>query len=356
MADYDIKVVLTKNKKIKPDETKLSFGKYFTDHMFVMDYANGQGWVEPKIVPNEPIAVDPAAMVFHYGQAVFEGMKAYRGDDGKIRLFRPTANFARLNRSDERMCIPHIDEDLALYALKELIKVDEDWVPSAPNTSLYIRPFVIATEAALGVHPAMNYKFMIILSPVGPYYPTGLAPVDILVEDEYVRAVRGGIGFAKASANYAVSLKGQQKAIEKGYAQVLWLDGIERKYLEEVGTMNVFLVINDELITPELNGSILPGITRDSVITLGKSWGMNVVERKISLEEVRNASKDGSLKEAFGAGTAAVISPIKNFIEGEEVIPVGNGTTGPIAQKFYDNLTGMQYGRIKDTMNWVVEI
>lgn len=356
MADYSIKTVLTKNKKIKPDQNKLSFGKYFTDHMFVMDYEEGIGWHEPKIVPNEPFSIDPAAMVFHYGQAVFEGMKAYKTADGSINLFRPEANFKRLNQSDERMCIPHIDEEFALHALKELIKVDAEWVPDAENTSLYIRPFVIATEAAVGVHPSKYYKFIILLSPVGPYYPTGLAPVDILVEDEYVRAVRGGIGFAKASANYAISLKGQQRAIEKGYAQVMWLDGIERKYIEEVGTMNVFFLINDELITPELNGSILPGITRDSVLTLAKSWGVKAVERKISLEELLAAAKDGSLKEAFGAGTAAVISPIKNFVVGEEKTQVADGTTGEFSQKLYDNLTGIQYGKVADPFNWVQKV
>ena len=353
MAHPEIKITMTQNKKIKPDENKLSFGKYFTDHMFVMDYDEGTGWHSPEIMPNEPFAIDPAAMVFHYGQAVFEGMKAYRTIDGNIALFRPEANFKRLNDSNDRMCIPAIDEEFAIHALKELIKIDEEWIPTAPNTSLYIRPFIIATEAAVGVHPSRSYKFFIILSPVGPYYASGLAPTNILIENDYVRAVRGGIGYAKAAANYAISLKGQQKAIKKGYAQVLWLDGIERKYVEEVGTSNVFFVIGDDLVTPELNGSILPGITRNSVMTIAKSWGLNVVERKISVDEVFAAAKDGTLKEAFGSGTAAVVSPVANFIMGDESVQVGDGNIGQLAQKLYDTVTGIQFGKIEDSFGWI---
>jgi len=356
MANYEIKIVKTQNKKVKPDENKLSFGKYFTDHMFVMTYDEGTGWHDPEILPNEPFAIDPAAMVFHYGQAVFEGMKAYRTVDDKIALFRPEANFKRLNDSNDRMCIPLIDEEFAIYALKELIKIDEDWIPTAPGTSLYIRPFIIATEAAVKVHLSSSYKFFIILSPVGPYYPGGLAPVDILIEDDYVRAVRGGIGFAKAAANYAISLKGQQKAIKKGYAQVMWLDGIERKYVEEVGTSNVFFVMGDELVTPELNGSILPGITRNSVMAIARSWGLTVTERKVSVDELFAAAKDGTLKEAFGAGTAAVISPVANFIMGDESVQVADGKIGALSQKIYDTLTGIQFGRIEDTFNWIQEV
>ena len=356
MAHSEIKITMTQNKKVKPDENKLSFGKYFSDHMFVMDYVEGKGWHNPEIVPNEPFLIDPAAMVFHYGQAVFEGMKAYRTVDGKVALFRPEANFKRLNDSNDRMCIPAIDEEYAIHALKELIKIDEEWIPTAPNTSLYIRPFIIATEAAVGVHPSMSYKFFIILSPVGPYYASGLAPTNILIENDYVRAVRGGIGYAKAAANYAISLKGQQKAIEKGYAQVMWLDGIERKYVEEVGTSNVFFVFGDELVTPELNGSILPGITRNSVMTIAKSWGLNVVERKVSVDELLAAAKDGTLKEAFGAGTAAVISPVGNFIMGDEKVQVGDGKIGALSQKLYDTVTGIQFGKVEDTFGWMQEV
>jgi len=356
MAPLEIKTILAGTKKSKPDENNLGFGKYFTDHMFVMEYSDELGWHDPKITPYAPLAIEPAAMVFHYGQSVFEGLKAYKSPEGKVLLFRPCDNFKRLNISDDRMCIPHIDEEFALKALIELIKVDADWIPTAIGTSLYIRPFVIATEPSVKVMAANNYKFLIILSPVGPYYPSGLAPIDILVEDEYVRAVRGGIGAAKASANYAASLKAQQKAVQKGYAQVMWLDGIERKYIDEVGAMNVFFVINDELITPELNGSILAGITRDSVIKMASSWGVKVTERKLAIAEVFAAAKNGSLKEAFGCGTAAVISPIKTFIMGDEKVQVADGNTGQLSNKLYDNLTGIQFGRVEDTFGWTMEV
>jgi len=355
-GQYTLTKRLTQNKKNKPDESKLIFGKAFTDHMFVMDYIAGQGWVDPRIVPYEPFLIDPAAMVFHYGQAVFEGLKAYRTADGRTLLFRPQLNFARLNRSDERICIPEIDEDFALFALRELLRTDADWIPTAENTSLYIRPFVIATEAALGVHPSSTYKFMILLSPVGAYYKTGLAPVKIIIEDEYVRAVRGGIGFTKSSANYAISLKGQEKAIERGCAQVLWLDGVERKYVEEVGTMNVFFVIDGKAVTPELTGSILPGVTRDSVIQLLHSWGIPVEERRISIDEVFAAHAAGTLDEAFGSGTAAVISPIGEFCMGDRQITLTSGETGPLSQRLYDTLTGIQYGKVPDTFGWIVEV
>ncbi|MCL2564460.1 MAG: branched-chain amino acid aminotransferase [Defluviitaleaceae bacterium] len=356
MANLEINTILATTKKTKPDEANLGFGKYFTDHMFTMDYSDELGWHDPKITPYEPLQIEPAAMVFHYGQSVFEGLKAYKSSEGKVLLFRPWDNFKRLNISDERMCIPYLDEEFALKALVELIKVDVDWIPASSGTSLYIRPFMIATEPSVKVMAAKNYKFLIILSPVGPYYPSGLAPIDILVEDEYVRAVRGGIGAAKASANYAASLKSQQKAIQKGYAQVMWLDGLERKYIDEVGAMNVFFVINDELITPELNGSILAGITRDSVIKMAKSWGVKVTERKLSIAEVFAAAKDGSLKEAFGCGTAAVISPIKCLIMGDDKVQIADGNTGQLSNKLYDNLTGIQFGRVEDTFGWTKEV
>jgi len=358
MASLEIQkfLVSESDKKAKPVGRDIGFGKVFTDHMFVMDYDEGKGWHSAQIVPYGPLSLDPAAMILHYGQAVFEGMKAYRSPEGKILLFRPQENFKRLNISDDRMCIPHIDEDFALKALIELIKIEADWVPSEPDTSLYIRPFVFASQPAVGVHPAKSYKFLIILTPVGPYYSTGLAPVNILVEDEYVRAVRGGIGAAKAAANYAASLKAQQKAMQKGYAQVLWLDGLERKYIDEVGAMNVFFLINDELVTPELNGSILPGITRASIIQLAKSWGMKVSERRLPIDEIFKAAEDGSLKEAFGCGTAAVIAPIKEFLMGEKSVQVADGNTGPFAQKLYDNLTSIQFGKLPDTFGWSYEV
>ena len=356
MSRHNIRVERRKEQKERPDDGKLGFGKHFTDHMFRMDYADGKGWHDPRIVPYQPISLEPSAMVFHYGQAVFEGMKAYRSKGGAIHLFRPERNFARFNVSSERMCIPRLDEAFALEALTKLIGIDKDWTPSAENTALYIRPFVIATEAAIGVHPSLQYIFMIILSPVGPYYAEGLAPVTIFVEDEYVRAVRGGSGFAKASANYAISMKSQEKAIKKGVAQVLWLDGVERKYVEEVGTMNVFFKINGSVVTPRLSDSILPGVTRASVIELLKSWDVEVAERRISLEEVKKAAEDGTLEEAFGTGTASVIAPIRKFISGSDEMVVGDGKNYPMAGKLYDTITGIQYGRIEDNFGWVRKI
>jgi len=348
-----IRIERTQTPKPKPPVDKLGFGQYFTDHMFTMDYTTDKGWHDPAIVPYAPLVLDPASLIFHYGQAVFEGMKAYRATDGRILLFRPERNFARLNSSDERLCIPHIDEELAIHALNELVKADADWIPTAAGTSLYIRPFVIATEVVLGVRPSGMYKFIIIMSPVGSYYSQGINPVKICIEDEYVRAVRGGIGFTKGAANYAISMKGQAKAEKSGYAQVLWLDGIERKYIEEVGASNVFFKIDGELITPELSGSILPGITRDSVIQLAKSWGIPVVERKISVQELYEAHEKGILEEAFGSGTAAVISPIGELNWQGNKITVGDGGIGELAQRLYDEMTGIQYGRLEDKFGWV---
>ncbi|MDR2939618.1 MAG: branched-chain amino acid aminotransferase [Clostridiales bacterium] len=351
----DIKIEHNKNLKVKPDQSNLGFGKYFTDHMFIMDYKNG-AWCDARIIPYAPLELDPAVMVLHYGQAVFEGLKCYRAKGGGLNLFRPEKNFERLNKSDERLCIPQLDVDFAIKSLKELIKIDESWVPSEPGTSLYIRPFVIATEIGVGVHPSSEYMFIIILSPVGAYYKEGLNPVKICIENEYVRAVRGGIGFTKATANYASSLKGQEKAKGLGYSQVLWLDGVERKYIEEVGTMNVFFKIGGEVITPELNGSILPGITRDSVIEMLRVHGIKVVERKIAVSEIFEAAREGKLEEAFGTGTAAVISPIGEFSMGGEKVSINNGKIGSLSQKLYDNLTGVQYGAIEDHFNWITTI
>lgn len=350
----NIKIELTTNPKPKPtDESKLGFGKSFTDHMFIMDYSEGK-WHDARIVPYGPISLDPSASVFHYGQEVFEGMKAYKTANGDVQLFRPEENFKRLNSSNERLCIPKIDVDFAIEALKELVKVDKDWIPTSEGTSLYIRPFIIGCDPMLGVHPASNYKFIIILSPVGAYYASGLNPVKIYVEPSYVRAVRGGMGCAKTGGNYAASLKAQQDA--QGYSQVLWLDGIERKYIEEVGAMNVFFVIGDEIVTPELQGSILPGITRKSTIELLKSWGLNVVERRLSIFEVEEAAKDGSLKEMFGTGTAAVISPVGELKYKDDVIIINNNEIGPISQKVYNNITGIQAGKIEDTFGWTVKV
>lgn len=353
------KITITKTTapKAKPaDESKLGFGQYYTDHMFLMDYTEGKGWHSPRIVPYGPIGLDPAAMCLHYGQEVFEGMKAYRCADGEIRLFRPDKNMARLNVSNERLCIPLIDEEFAVEAVKELVKVDADWVPHSEGTSLYIRPFIFATDPHLGVHPAKELLFCIILSPVGAYYAEGINPVKIYVEEKYCRAVKGGMGYTKTGGNYAASLKAQDEADKKGYTQVLWLDGVERKYVEEVGTMNVFFVIGDEIVTPSLQGSILSGITRMSCIELLKHWGMNVTERRLSVDELVEASKNGQLKEAFGSGTAAVISPIGELRYGDIVMPVNDGKIGEISQKLYDNLTGIQWGKLPDEFGWTVNI
>ena len=353
----EIKVELTKQPKAKPtDETKLGFGSIFTDHMFIMNYDEGQGWHDARIVPYGPIELDPSAMCLHYGQTVFEGMKAYRAKDGRVLLFRPEKNMARLNVSNERLCIPKIDEAFALKSIEKLVSVEKDWIPTAEGTSLYIRPFIFATDAHVGVHPGKHLMFMVICSPVGAYYPEGLNPVKIYVESKYVRAVRGGMGYAKTGGNYAASLKAQDEAEEQKYTQVLWLDGVERKYVEEVGTMNVFFVIGDEVVTPALQGSILPGVTRMSASEILKSWGLNVSERPIEIQEIYDAYQNGQLKEAFGTGTAAVISPIGQLKWDDHVMEINNGKIGEISQRLYDTLTGIQWGNIEDTMHWTVEV
>ena len=353
----EIKITRTTNPKNKPqDQSNLGFGRFYTDHMFLMNYDDGEGWHDARIVPYGPISLDPAAMCLHYGQEVFEGLKAYKTKDGNIQLFRPDRNMARLNVSNERLCIPKIDEAFCVEAIRKLVEVDADWIPEEEGTSLYIRPFIFAVDPHVGVHPAKHLIFAIILSPVGAYYPEGLNPVKIYIEQKYVRAVKGGIGFAKTAGNYAASLKAQEEAEGIGYTQVLWLDGVERKYIEEVGTMNVFFVIGDEVVTPEINGSILAGITRMSSIELLKSWGYKVTERKISIDEIYEAHANGSLKEAFGTGTAAVISPIGHFMwEGKE-ITVADGGIGEISQKLYDSITGIQSGKIEDKMGWTVRV
>ena len=352
----EIKISKTTLKRAKPNQDVLGFGNYFSDHMFVMDYTLESGWHNPQIVPYQNIPVDPASMVLHYGQAVFEGMKAYASADGRTLLFRPRKNMERLNVSNDRLCIPPIDADFCVDALKCLVNCERDWVPTAPNTSLYLRPFIFATDPFLGVRPSNTYKFMIICSPCGAYYAEGINPVSIYVEPKYVRAVKGGVGFAKTEANYAASLKAQQEAKDKGFSQVLWLDGKERKYIEEVGTMNVFFVIDGEVITPMLEGSILPGITRSSTIDLLRDKGYAVTERKLSIEEVYAAHAAGRLNEAFGTGTAAVISPIGALSYNDEVIKINNGETGKISAEVYDTLTGIQCGHLEDKFGWVVEV
>ncbi len=356
MTVKSIEITESTTKKDKPLDEELQFGTVFTDHMFIADYSTETGWTDHRIMPYEPFKVDPAAIIFHYGQTVFEGLKAYLSKDGKIRLFRPEQNMKRLNQSSERLCMPQIDEEMALEGLKQLLTIDKEWIPKAAGTSLYIRPFVIATEPYLGVAPSTKYRFMIILSPVGSYYKEGIQPVKILVENEYVRAVAGGTGTAKTAGNYAASLKAQEIATEKGYSQVLWLDGVEKKYIEEVGSMNVFFKINGEVVTPALNGSILEGITRKSIIEMLKHWDVPVVERQISMEEIKEAHASGALEEAFGTGTAAVISPIGEFNWQDTKFVVNEGKTGELSEKLYATLTGIQTGEVEDPFNWVIEL
>ncbi len=351
-----LKTTRTESPKQLPDDSKLGFGQLFSDHMFNMDYSPEQGWHNARIEPYAPIVMDPATMVLHYGQAIFEGLKAYRTSNRKIQLFRPERNMSRLNHSARLVCIPEVDEAFLLYALKKLIAIDKAWVPRAPETSLYIRPTVVATDPYLGVRPSYTYRLFIILSPVGAYYPEGFNPVKIWVTDKYVRTAPGGVGEAKTPANYAASLYGAEVAKGLGYTQVLWLDAIEHRYIEEVGTMNILFVINGTLVTPPLSGSILPGITRDSVLTLAREWDISVQERPITIDEVMTAHKDGFLQEIFGSGTAAVISPVSHLAWRDNVVMVGDGKVGPVAQKFYDAITDIQYGRAEDPFGWIVPV
>ena len=343
-------------RKKPGDNDNLSFGDIFTDHMFVMDFKLGTGWHNARIMPYGSFHIDPAAMGIHYAQEIFEGLKAYRGKNDDIYLFRPEENIKRFNSSASRVCMPNIDEDVFMEGMKKVVLMDRDWIPKNRGTSLYIRPAMFATEPHLGVRPAKEYIFFIILSPVGAYYKEGLNPVKIYVEDKYVRAAVGGLGEAKTGGNYAASLLASEQAKEKGFTQVLWLDAAERKYVDEVGTMNMFFKINDEVVTAPLTGSVLRGITRDSVLRLSRDWGLEVSERKISIQEIIDAAKSGSLREAFGTGTAAVISPVGQItFKGEDYIVAG-GKMGEISQRLYDELIGIQYGLKKDPHGWRVKI
>lgn len=353
---YNFPITKNTQPKAKPDPDTLGFGNVFSDHMFILDYTEGIGWHDGRIVPYAPISMDPAASVFHYGQEMFEGLKAYKTASGKIQLFRPDKNAERTNLTNDRICIPQIDPELYVEAVKAVVKVDADWVPTKEGTSLYIRPFIIANEAFLGVRASKTFMFIIILSPSGPYYKGGLAPTKIFVEDEYVRATKGGTGFAKIGANYVAGLKSQEKAESKGYSQVLWLDGVERKYVEEIGTSNAFFVIDDEIITAPLEGTVLPGITRDSVIHLLKDWGLEVSERRITISDIYDAFKEGRLKEVFATGTAAVISPVGELCWADQIININQGEIGKLSQKLYDTLSGIQLGNVKDEFGWTVEI
>lgn len=351
---YRFPIFRTDAPKNKPNASELEFGTEFTDHMFEMRYVEGKGWYDGKIIPYGAITIDPAAAVFHYAQEMFEGLKAYKAEDGRVLLFRPDMNAKRTNRTNERMCIPLIDEEIYVDAIKQVVDIDKDWIPNKPGTALYVRPFIIADEPFLGVRASKSYRFYIILSPVGPYYKEGLAPTKIFVEDEYVRATIGGTGFAKIGGNYAAGLKSQEKAHSKGYSQVLWLDGVERKYVEEIGTSNAFFIIDDEIITAPLEGTILPGITRDSVIHLLKDWGYKVSERRITITDIYKAYDEGRVKEIFATGTAAVISPVGELCWNDRKIIINDGEIGDISQKLYDTLSGIQLGKVEDKFGWSV--
>ena len=352
----NITITKTTHPGTPPPSDQLVFGTVFTDPLLLMHYTAVKGWHDARVVPYGPITMSPAASVLHYGTEVFEGMKAYRRPDGGVQLFRPMDNVRRLNDSCERLCIPALPEDVALDAIKALVKVEEDWVPSEPGTSLYIRPFIIATDASLGVHASHSYLFCVICCPVGAYYKEGINPVRIYVENEDVRAVRGGTGYTKCGGNYAASIRAGERAEGQGYAQVLWLDGVHRKYIEEVGSMNVMFQVGDTVLTPELTGSVLPGITRKSCLELLKSWGLKVEERLITAQELFDAGADGTLKEAWGTGTAAVISPIGEMGWEDQHVVVNGGKIGPLAQRLYDTLTGIQWGTRPDPFGWVVKL
>lgn len=352
----DIKFVESDTLKEKPTGT-LGFGKIYTDYMFVADYdADQGGWHDLRIEPFGPIALSPASMVLHYAQETFEGLKAYRTSDGKIQLFRPEMNARRFINSNERLSMPAVPEEMFIGAIKALVDVERDWVPANEGESLYIRPYMFATEACVGVHPATSYKFIIIASPSGAYYPEGVNPVKIWVEDEYVRAAPGGTGFTKCGGNYAGSLKAQEKAEEQGYTQVLWLDGVHKKYVEEVGSMNAMFVFGDTVVTAPIDGTVLPGVTRDSIIHLLKDWGYKVEERHMPIDELMEGARTGKLTEAFGTGTAAVISPIGELCYKGEKAVINDFKTGELTQKLYDTLTGIQWGTLEDPYGWIVDI
>ena len=351
-----IRISRAATKKPKPKDSELTFGTIFTDHIFVMDFQEEKGWYDPRVEPYGPFPLDPAAAVLHYAQAVFDGLKAFRGRDGQVRLFRPQKHVERLIQSSQRLCIPPLDPDLALKSLVTLVGIEKDWVPSTVGTSLYVRPTIIASESFLGVRPAKSYIYYVILSPVGAYYPEGINPVKILVVDKYVRAVEGGVGGAKTGVNYAASLYAAEEAKHAGFTQVLWLDGRERKYIDEVGTMNIMIKIGDEIVTPPLSGTILAGVTRGSALTLMRDWGLRVSERPVTIDEVAAAARKGTLEEVWGTGTAAVISPVGELAYKGERLVINGGRIGTLTQKLYDAIVGIQYGTAPDTRGWTVPV
>ncbi len=352
----EIKITKAAVLKEKPDSSTLGFGKIFTDHMFMMDWNKEKGWYNARIVPFENLSLHPASTALHYGSEIFEGLKAYRRKDGKVQMFRPIENIRRMNRSAERLCLPQIPEDLAMQVLETFVSLEQDWTPSAEGTSLYLRPFMFGNDESLGVHAVHNATYVIIASPVGSYYAEGINPVKIMIEDEDVRAVRGGTGYAKCGGNYAASNRAGERAAQQGYSQVLWLDGVERKYIEEVGAMNVMFKIDGKIVTPMLSGSILPGITRMSCIAVLKDKGFEVEERLLSIDELAEAMENGKLEEAWGCGTAAVVSPIGELCYKGVKYPVNNGEIGEVTQMLYDTLTGIQWGKIEDKFGWIKPI
>ncbi len=351
-----IRVTKATTLKPKPKDAELGFGQIFTDHMFLADFQEEKGRYDPRVEPYGPLALDPAAAVLHYAQSIFDGLKAFRGVDGKVRLFRPQKHVERMTNSARRLCIPLLDQGLALQSIVTLVGLEREWVPKTIGTSLYIRPTIIASEPFLGVRPAKSYVYFIILSPVGAYYPEGMAPVKILAVDNYVRAVEGGMGGAKTAGNYAASLYAGEEAKHAGFTQVLWLDGVHRKYIDEVGTMNIMVKIDDEIITPPLAGTILPGVTRDSALALMRRWGLPVSERQLSIDEVVQAHKRGALEEVWGTGTAAVISPVGELAYKGERMIINGGRIGALTQRLYDAIVAIQYGRAPDPDGWTVEV
>ncbi len=352
----NIQYELTTHPKEKPDESALGFGKYYTDHMFIMEHTEEKGWHNARIVPYQPIALDPAAMVLHYAMESFEGMKAYRLPDGSIQLFRPEKNAERMQNTNRRMCLPSLRAEDFIAAVKALVQTEAEWVPHQIGTSLYIRPFVIATEPHLGVRPSATHQFIIICSPVGAYYSTGINPVKIFVEDEYTRACPGGTGFTKCGGNYAASLISQVKAHDLGYEQTLWLDGVSHRYVEEVGSMNCFFKIDGTVYTAPCVGTVLPGVTRMSCIELLKKWGIPVCEHPLAIADVMKASEEGKLEEVFGTGTAAVISPVGELRYEDSVAKIGGGKIGEVTQKLYNTITGIQWGTLADDMGWTTPV
>ena len=355
----DIKIIKTNAPKAKPtreEEALLGFGKNFSDHMFIMEYDEGEGWHSARIEPLRPLSLLPSAAVFHYGAEVFEGLKAYRTAEGNVQLFRVEENAKRLYTSAERLCLPPFPVEDFVEAVKALVKIDADWVPYSEGTSLYLRPFLFATDPALGLHRICHAMFVIVASPSGSYYKEGVRPVKIMIEREDVRAVRGGTGYAKCGGNYAAANRAAAKAEEKGYTQVLWLDGVHQKYIEEVGAMNVMLKIAGKIVTPDLIGTVLPGITRKSCLELLRAKGYEIEERRISVDEIVEALENGTLEEMWGTGTAAVVSPVGYLsIDGKEYC-INNNEIGEVTKALYDELTGIQWGRIEDTHGWITRL